>query len=180
MSIVCVASDSMLALALALAPALALLIFGDAIYCIQAIKQQEVTNCASALQKYNRSRMGTGRRSGEQRNQATSGHELKKKMRSRTGKGINSREFAGAWICVAGVETRRWRPASRDGGSSLASGSVGSSPVAGERDYGATRRGCGARHTGVRGCAGMEACGDSAAEGEIPESRRERGKMKCT
>jgi hypothetical protein len=27
--------------------ALALLIFGDTIYCIQAIKQQEVTNCTA-------------------------------------------------------------------------------------------------------------------------------------
>ena len=115
MSIVCVASDPMLALALALAPALALLIFGDAIYCIQAIKQQEVTNCTSALQKYNRSRMGTGRRSGEQRNQATSGHELKKKRRSRMGKRISSREFAGAWIRIAGAEARRWRPAGEKG-----------------------------------------------------------------
>ncbi|CAD6254712.1 unnamed protein product [Miscanthus lutarioriparius] len=35
--------------------------------------------------------MGRGRRSGEQRNQATSSHELKKKRRSRTGKGINLR-----------------------------------------------------------------------------------------
>jgi hypothetical protein len=43
--------------------------------------------------------MGRGRRSDEeQRNQATNGHELKKKKkrRSRTGKGINSRELAGA------------------------------------------------------------------------------------
>jgi hypothetical protein len=42
--------------------------------------------------------MGRGRRSDEeQRNQATNGHELKKKRRrSRTGKGINSRELAGA------------------------------------------------------------------------------------
>jgi len=34
---------------LALAPAL--LIFGDAIYCIQAIKQQELSNSLTALQK---------------------------------------------------------------------------------------------------------------------------------
>jgi hypothetical protein len=31
--------------------ALALLIFGDAIYCIQAIKQQELSNSLTALQK---------------------------------------------------------------------------------------------------------------------------------
>jgi len=30
---------------------LALLIFGDAIYCIQAIKQQELSNSLTALQK---------------------------------------------------------------------------------------------------------------------------------
>jgi hypothetical protein len=100
--------------------------------------------------------MGRGRRSGGQGNQATSGHELKKKRRSRTGKGINSREFAGAWIHVTGAETRRGQPASRDGGSSPASRDGGSSPAAGERGCGVTRRGCGARRgrAGVRGLDG--------------------------
>jgi len=45
MSVVFVAADPTLAIALAL------LIFGDAIYCIQA-KQQELTNKLTALQKY--------------------------------------------------------------------------------------------------------------------------------
>jgi len=31
------------------------------------------------------------------------------------GKRISSREFAGAWIRIAGAETRRWRPAGEKG-----------------------------------------------------------------
>jgi len=125
MSVVFVAADPILALALAL------LIFGDAIYCIQA-KQQELTNKLTALQKYKtKGGRGTGEdevgmRRGEQRNQATTGYELKKKRRSRTRKGINSRD-----PCLR-VETHRWRPASRDGGSLPASRGGGSSLAADE------------------------------------------------
>jgi hypothetical protein len=90
--------------------------------------------------------MGRGRRSEEQRNQATSDHQLKKKSRSRMGKGINSLEFAGASIHFAGAKTRRWRPTSRDGGSL---------PVASERGCGVTAQGCGAR----RGRVGEWECG---------------------
>ena len=69
--------------------------------------------------------MGTGRRSGEQRNQATSSHELKNKRRSRRGKGINSREFAvsqgpGSVSLATGKQRRR------RGGSSPAYGQAGS------------------------------------------------------
>jgi hypothetical protein len=101
--------------------------------------------------------MGRGRRSGGQGNQATSGHELKKKRRSRTGKGINSRSL---------------EPGSTSQGRKLVGGSrrVGTEarrqwaetearrrrPVAGERGCGVTRRGCGARRgrAGVRGLDG--------------------------
>ena len=72
--------------------------------------------------------MGRGRGNGEHRNQATVSNKLKNKGRSRMGKG--SREFAEAWIHVAGAETCRWRPASADGGSSSASGGGGLSPAA--------------------------------------------------
>ena len=75
--------------------------------------------------------MGIGRRSGEQRNQATSSHELKNKRRSRRGKGINSREFAASQgpgsVSLATGKQRR-----RRGGSSPVDGRcVGKSrPVA--------------------------------------------------
>jgi hypothetical protein len=39
--------------------------------------------------------MDRGRGSADQRNQATISHELQKYSRSRTGKGMNSREVAG-------------------------------------------------------------------------------------
>ena len=50
------------------------------------------------------------------------------------GKRISSREFAGAWIRIAGAEARRWRPAGEKGrrlvagGWRPASGGGGSSP----------------------------------------------------
>jgi hypothetical protein len=47
------------------------------------------------MQKQSRSRMDRGRGSADQRNQATISHELQKYSRSRTGKGMNSREVAG-------------------------------------------------------------------------------------
>ena len=76
--------------------------------------------------------MGTGRRSGEQRNQATSSHELKNKRRSRRGKGINSRELIASQgpgsasqgpgsVSLATGKQRR-----RRGGSSPANGRAGS------------------------------------------------------
>ena len=101
--------------------------------------------------------MGRGRRSGEQRNQATSGHKLKKKRRSRTGKGINSREFVGSWIHVAGAQTRRWRPASGGGGSSpVAGGRRPASRVTvsqgGDAAWGVGVSECGRRGQRDKGC----------------------------
>ena len=77
--------------------------------------------------------MDRGRGSADQRNQATISHELQKYSRSRTGKGMNSREVAGrldpcrgdrdvaggqragaeARHRRAGAEARRRQPASR-------------------------------------------------------------------
>ena len=95
--------------------------------------------------------MGRGRRSGEQRNRAATGYELKKKRRSRMGKGINSPEELDPRR--RGAESPL---ASRGGCSSPASG--GSSPVAGGRraDVAASPRGM-RRGAGVRECGGEPA-----------------------
>jgi len=92
--------------------------------------------------------MGRGRRSGEQIIQATSGHYLKKKSRSRTGKGINSREFdprrrGGNSSLAAGERGRRFVAGERRGG--------GSSPVAGGRRTGMLREACGNREARASG-----------------------------
>jgi len=78
------------------------------------------------MQKQSRSRMDRGRGSADQRNQATISHELQKYSRSRTGKGMNSREVAGrldpcrrdrdvAGGQRAGAEALRRQPVSRMG-----------------------------------------------------------------
>ena len=108
MSVVFVVADPTLPLALALT----LLIFGDAIYCIQTTRTHYL-HCRNRRRR-EEGEDEAGLRRGEQRNQATTGYELKKKRRSRIGNGINSRDP------LRRAETRRWRPASRDGGSSPA------------------------------------------------------------
>jgi hypothetical protein len=87
--------------------------------------------------------MGRGRRSGEQRNQATSSHELKKKRRSRTGKRINSRNSSqGPGTRRSGHELKKkgrsrtgtrcsLDPRGRGGNSSLAASEYGWKLVAG-------------------------------------------------
>jgi len=112
--------------------------------------------------------MGRGRRSGEQRNQATSGYELKKKRRrrrSRTGKGMNFPWSLG--------------PSCRDGGSSPARGGGCSSPVAGGRRAGVavTAWGYGARRgrAGSAGIAGLGVGGRAICDSVIGLGRIHKG-----
>ena len=116
---------------------------------------------------------GRGRGSGNQRNQATISRELQKYSRSRTGKGMNSREVAGCLDPRRGgrdVASCRWQ----------ASTGGGSSPAAGEQDQTSPRvfagggarcrsAGVGGLASGTEGDVGVHACllGWAVSNGQI-------------
>ena len=107
--------------------------------------------------------MGRGRRGGGAKK--SSNNKLRaeeEEIENREGD-----ELTGVpWIHVAGAEIPRWRLASRDGGSSPASGGGGSSPVAGEQRAGDAPS---PRRDAARG----------AAVRELQVGHRDRGTCAC-
>ena len=110
--------------------------------------------------------MGRGRRSGEQRNRAATGYELKKKRRSRMGKGINSPEELDP--------RRRARKVHWRAGTLLVAGEQGRVLVAGER-----RLVAGGRRA-ASGCRGVPArCGRAGMRGRASIAARATGMTSC-
>ena len=110
--------------------------------------------------------MRRGRRSGEQRNRAATGYELKKKRRSRMGKGINSPEELDP--------RRRARKVHWRAGTLLVAGEQGRVLVAGER-----RLVAGGRRA-ASGCRGVPArdaarCGRAGMRGRASIAARATG-----